>query len=86
MQPWCSGVTQATGKATYCTTASSNACHSDPALEPEETDVRDRTRALTCTKLVLRLLLIEESDTINKLHAEYEWLRSEIKAGNSNPP
>jgi hypothetical protein len=38
-------------------------------LEPEETDEQDRTFALTGTKPDLPVLLIEQSDTINKLQA-----------------
>jgi hypothetical protein len=57
------------GKATCCITASSNTYRSDPALEPEETDEQDRTFALTGTKPDLPVLLIEQSDTINKLQA-----------------
>jgi hypothetical protein len=49
-------------------------------------DLRLQIRELTSANLDLRSQLKEQSDAMEKLKAELERLRNEIKTGNSNPP
>jgi peptidoglycan hydrolase CwlO-like protein len=49
-------------------------------------DLRLQLRELTNANLDLRARLKEQSGTIEKLKAEHELLRNEIKAENSMPP
>jgi peptidoglycan hydrolase CwlO-like protein len=49
-------------------------------------DLRLQIRELTSANLDLRSQLKEQSDTMEKLKAELEQLRNEVKTGNSKPP
>jgi hypothetical protein len=55
------------------------------ATEPVN-DLRLQIRELTSANLDLRSQIKEQSDTMEKLKAELEQLRNEIKTGNSKPP